>query len=98
MKSENLQWNTLKKVAREKKKLLVLNEKITRDFEIKPRNEHSISEEEYNRAKQEIEKLHSEKTKGYILRSKCQIFEEGEKPKFVLHSLHSVCANLSHEK
>ena len=47
-----------KKIAREKKRLLVLNEKITRDFEIKPRNEHSISEEEYNRAKQEIEKLH----------------------------------------
>ena len=68
-----------KKVARDKKRLLISNEKITRDFEIKPRNEHSISEEEYNRAKQEIEKLHSEKTKGYILRSKCQIFEEGEK-------------------
>ena len=61
MKSENLQWNTLKKVAREKKRLLVFNEKITRDFEIKPRNKHSISQEEYNRAKQEIKILHSEK-------------------------------------
>ena len=68
-----------KKVAREKRKLLELNEKITRDFEIKPRNEHSITEEEYDRAKQEIEKFHSEKTKGHILRSKCQIYEEGEK-------------------
>ena len=68
-----------KKVAREKRKLLELNEKITRDFEIKPRNEHSITEEKYERAKQEIEKFHSEKTKGYILRSKCQIYEEGEK-------------------
>ena len=68
-----------KKVAREKKRFLELNEKITRDFETKPRNEHSISEEEYERAKVEIEKFHSEKTKGYILRSKCQIYEEGEK-------------------
>ena len=68
-----------KKVAREKKRFLELNEKITRDFETKPRNEHSISEEEYERAKVEIEKFHSEKTKGYILRSKCQIYDEGEK-------------------
>ena len=50
-----------------------------REFEIKPRNEHSISVEEYERAKQENENFHSEKTKGYILRSKCQIYEEGEK-------------------
>ena len=60
-----------KKIAREKRKLLKLNENIARDFEIKPRNEHSISEEEYERAKQEIEKFHSEKTKGYILKTKC---------------------------
>ena len=68
-----------KKLAREKKRLLDLNEKIISDFEIKPRNEHSISEEEYNSAKQEVENFHSEKTKGYILRSKCQMYEEGEK-------------------
>ena len=68
-----------KKIAREKRKFLKLNENIARDFEIKPRNEHSISEEEYERAKQEIEKFHSEKTKGYILRSKCQIYDQGEK-------------------
>ena len=68
-----------KKVAMEKRRLLDLNEKITRDFETKPRSEHSISEEEYKRAKQECEKNHSEKTKGYILRSKCQIYVEGEK-------------------
>merc|ERR1712015_50922 len=68
-----------KKVAREKRILINLNEEIFKDFEIKPRNEDSISEEEYESAKQEIEKFHSEKTKGYILRSKCQIYEEGEK-------------------
>ena len=67
------------KVAREKRTVLELNEKITKNFETMPRNEHSISEEEYERAKQEIEKIHSEKTRGYILRSKCQIYEEGEK-------------------
>ena len=37
--------------------MLDFNEKITRDFETKPRNEHSISEEEYERAKQESEKF-----------------------------------------
>ena len=68
-----------KKFAREKRRVLDLNEKITREFETKPRNEHSISDEEYERAKQEIENFHSEKTKGYILRSKCQTYEEGEK-------------------
>ena len=35
-----------KHVEREKKRVLDLNEKITRDFEIKPRNEHSISVDE----------------------------------------------------
>ena len=49
------------------------------EFETKPRNEHLISEEEYNRAKGEIESYHIEKTRGYILRSKCQIYEDGEK-------------------
>ena len=68
-----------KKVAIEKRRVLELNEKITMDFETKPRNEHLISEEEYNRAKGEIESYHMEKTRGYILRSKCQIYEEGEK-------------------
>ena len=68
-----------KKVAREKKRLLEKNEKITTEFESKPRDEHSISEVEYNRAKQGIELYHMEKAKGYILRSKCEIYEEGEK-------------------
>ena len=57
-----------KKVAIEKRRVLELNEKITMDFETKPRNEHLISEEEYNRAKGEIESYHMEKTRGYILR------------------------------
>ena len=68
-----------KKVAREKRRLLEKNEKITIEFESKPRDEHSISEVEYNRAKQGIELYHMEKAKGYILRSKCEIYEEGEK-------------------
>ena len=60
-----------KRVAREKRILINLNEEIVKDFETKLRNEHSISEEDYNKAKQEIENYHSEKIKGYILRSKC---------------------------
>ena len=67
-----------KKVAREKKRLLVRNETLIKDFETKPRYEHSISDDDYKRAKQEIEVYHMEKTKGYILRSKCQVYEEGE--------------------
>ena len=39
------------------------------------------------RAKQEIENSHSEKTKGYILRSKCQIYEKGEKSTKILGGL-----------
>ena len=62
-----------------KKRLLEKNEKITIEFESKPRDEHSISEVEYNRAKQEIELFDMEKAKGYILRSKCEIYEEGGK-------------------
>ena len=74
-----------KKVAREKKGLLISNEEKIKEFETKSRNEHSISEEDYNKAKQEIEEFHREKIKGYILRSKCQIYEEGEKStKFLL--------------
>ena len=42
-----------------------------KDFETKPRNEHAISEDDYKKAKQDIESYHMEKTKGYILRSKC---------------------------
>ena len=59
--------------------MLEKNEKITIEFESKPRDEHSISEVEYNQAKQGIELYHMEKAKGYILRSKCEIYEEGEK-------------------
>ena len=66
-----------KKVAKEKKKLLNENEKITKIFETNPRNEHTISEDVYKRAKQDIEGYYREKTKRYILRSKCQIYEEG---------------------
>ena len=51
-------------VAREKKILLVINEKITRDFEIKPRNEHSISEEEYNRGSKRLKNYIVKKLKG----------------------------------
>ena len=68
-----------KNVAREKRRVLEKNEKITAEFESKSPNEYSISEVEYNRGKQEIETYHREKAKGYILRSKCEIYEEGEK-------------------
>ena len=50
-----------------------------KDFETKPRNEHTFSDEDYRRAKQEVELYHLERTKGQILRSKCQVYEEGEK-------------------
>ena len=42
-------------MAREKRGLINLNEEIIKDFETRLRNEHSISEDDYNKAKQEIE-------------------------------------------
>ena len=68
-----------KKKAKEKRRVLRQNESLIKDFETKPQNEHSIGQSEYDRAKQEIELYHLEKTKGNILRSKCQVYEEGEK-------------------
>ena len=67
-----------KNVAREKRRVLEKNEKITAEFESKSPNEHSISEVEYNRAKQEIETYHREKAKGYILRSNVKFMSRGK--------------------
>ena len=72
-------YEILKKKAKERKQILVQNEKITKDFETMPLNEHAINVEVYKKAKQEIEDFHNEKIKGYVLRSKCQWYEEGEK-------------------
>ena len=68
-----------KKRARDKRRLLVQNEDITKNYETKSRNEHMISDEVYMKAKHDIELYHLEKVKGNILRSKCQVYEEGEK-------------------
>ena len=37
-----------------------------KDFETKPRNEHTFSDDDYRRAKQEVELFHLEKAKGQI--------------------------------
>ena len=59
--------------------MLVQNEVITKNYETRSRDEHMISEDVYMKAKQDIELYHLEKVKGNILRSKCQVYEEGEK-------------------
>ena len=52
--------NYSKKVARENRRVLRRNENIMKDFETKPRNEHTFSDDEYRRAKQEVELFHLE--------------------------------------
>ena len=58
--------NYSKKVARENRRVLRRNENIMKDFETKPRNEHTFSDDDYRRAKQEVELFHLEKAKGQI--------------------------------
>jgi len=58
---------------------LIENETLITNFETKTRDEHTINEEMYKKAKQDTELYYWEKTQGSILRSKCQIYEEGEK-------------------
>ena len=61
---------------------MIENETLITNFETKTRDEHTINEEMYKKAKQDTELYYWEKTQGSILRSKCQIYEEGEKSTF----------------
>ena len=75
-----------KKIAREKRERLEILEKNIEQFENIPANEHSISQDTYNENKLEFESLMDEKTLGYILRSKTEWYQNGEKSsKFFLN-------------
>ena len=61
-------------------------DKIVNDFETKGESVSIVGEELYQKSKNELEELHNLITEGYILRSKCQWYEEGEKSnKFFLN-------------
>ena len=79
-----------------KKKALIENETLITNFETKTRDEHTISEELYKKAKQDTELYYLEKTQGTILRSKCRIYEDGEKStKFFLGLEKRIAMNLA---
>ena len=73
-----------KKLAMEKRENELKWEEIVKGYETSVFN--NVTENEYRVAKDGLENLHNEKTAGYILRSKIQWYEEGEKStKFFLN-------------
>ena len=67
-----------KKVAKEKRERKNTHEKNVRTYETTG-EPHGITDEQYQNSKNELEKMHNELTEGYILRSKCKWYEDGEK-------------------
>ena len=78
--------NFSKKLAMEKRANQSKWEEIIRSYETSTMVDHNIMEDEYISAKNGLENLHNDITAGYILRSKIQWYEEGEKStKFFLN-------------
>ena len=67
-----------KKIAKEKREKKALHEERVISYETTG-EQHGVTEEQYRISKNELEKLYNELTEGYILRSKCNWYEEGEK-------------------
>ena len=78
--------NFSKKLAMEKRANQSKWEEIIISYETSTLVDHNIMENEYIAAKNGLENLHNDITAGYILRSKIQWYEEGEKStKFFLN-------------
>ena len=67
-----------KNVAKEKRERKSLHENIVNKYETMG-EPHSITGEQYQNSKNELERFYNDLTEGYILRSKCKWYEEGEK-------------------
>ena len=76
MKCENFVFHTLKLKSSEKDLLKNNHEQVIIRYES---TDNKPSEREYIESKQFLENLIQERTKGAILRSKCQWYEDGEK-------------------
>ena len=78
--------NFSKRLAKERRETVSHLEKTVTNFETKPSHESETTEIQYIAAKNELENINNRKTEGYILRSKCQWYEAGEKSsKFFLN-------------
>ena len=67
-----------KNVAKEKRERKSLHENIVKKYKTMG-EPHSITGEQYQNSKNELERIYNDLTEGYILRSKCKWYEEGEK-------------------
>ena len=75
-----------KNLAKQKRENIRKLEHIVTDFESKSEKYSCFTEKQFEDAKDELDKIIQEKTRGFILRSKCQWYEEGEKStKFFLN-------------
>ena len=84
-----------KKIAKQNREKTALLEEIVSDFESKTEFFSTYTEDEFLQAKNELELIYENKTKGYILRSKCQWYEEGEKSSKYFLNLEKVKAKKS---
>ena len=68
-----------KNLAKQKIENVKKLEHIVTDFESKSERYSCYTEKQFDDAKDELDKIIQEKTRGFILRWKCQWYEEGEK-------------------
>ena len=71
-----------KNLAKQKRENIKKLEYIVMDFESKSEKYSCYTEKQFEDAKNELDKIVQEQTRGFILRSKCQWYEECEKSTF----------------
>ena len=81
-----------KNLAKQKIENVKKLEQIVTDFESKSERYSCYTEKQFDDAKDELDKIIQEKTRGFILRWKCQWYEEGENSTNIVFNLEQTRA------